>query len=109
MQRMCNATCGVIQPRGSCTFTQRERKRKEYDTIFNFLEYGKYPGGCTKNHKRALRQKGKNYAVDGGLMYRKSQRKGGSEVQLRPISRGVKEKRILHTCHSSKEGKLLYV
>ena len=78
MQRMCNATCGVIQPRGSCTFTQRERKRKEYDTIFNFLEYGKYPGGCTKNHKRALRQKGKNYAVDGGLMYRKSQRKGGA-------------------------------
>ena len=41
---------------------------EDYEQIYQFLS-GRYPAGFSKNQKRALRRKSKNFEVNAGYLY----------------------------------------
>ena len=47
--------------------------REEYDNICNYLVGKIYPGKCTKNDKRRLREKAGSFLVTSGELFHKGQ------------------------------------
>ena len=75
-----------------------------YDFLYDFLRYHRYPNGFTKCDKRALRRKATNYKVESGQLFYYHK----SEQTWKQVPRSSTERiRILEACHSLPEGKLL--
>jgi len=74
---------------------------EDYDEIYKFL-VGSYRPGISKNHKRALRRKCKNFTVKDGYPYHC---KPGANVRKQVPYRREEISRILESCHESLEGR----
>ena len=74
----------------------------EYEEIYQFLQYRKYPADFEKTQKRNLRRKANNnYKVDRGLLYYHHKDK----PEWKQVPRNSKDKeRILASCHANAEG-----
>lgn len=82
-------------------------REDDYENIYQFLQYGKYPEDMDKNQKRNFRRKAKdNYKLDKGILY--YHQRGSSEWKQVPRS-WKDRKRILASCHASAEGKGQFV
>ena len=75
---------------------------EEYEAIYQFLRFGQYPEGFSKNDKRVLRRKSKeNYQVVKDFLFYRPRR--GRE--WKKVPRFQKERvRIIEVCHSLPEG-----
>ena len=85
-----------------------------YDDIYEFLTFHRYPTGFSKNQKRVLRRKSQEYfRVKWGLLFyskvpksRAVGCKGRVDREWRKVPRTVQEQeRIVRACHSSVEGR----
>ena len=81
----------------------------EFNEIYDFLAYRRYPNGFSKNQKRILRRKNAaHFRVRRGMLFYSKMPKsvsGGKKLQWRQVPRTTEEKnRILEACHSSNEG-----
>jgi len=74
---------------------------EDYDEIYQFL-VGSYPPGISKNYKRALRRKCKNFTVKDGYLYHC---KPGTNIRKQVPRRREEISRILESCHASLEGR----
>ena len=83
----------------------------DYNEIYDFLAF--HPTGVSKNQKRVLRRKStEHFRVKRGILsYSKIPKAhaGDKRRHWRQVPRTVEEqKRILHACHSEKEGRDYY-
>ena len=62
---------------------------------------GRYPAGFSKNQKRALRRKCKNFEVKAGYC------KPGTDVWKQVPRTREEVRKILDSCHASVEGKII--
>ena len=79
-----------------------------YDDVYEFLTFHRYPTGFSKNQKRVLRRKSQDhFRVKRGLLFYSTKRRAdGERRQWRQVPRTVAEQeRIIRACHSSVEGK----
>ena len=86
----------------------RDIMELNYDDVYDFLTFHRYPTGFSKNQKRVLRRKSHDhFRVKRGLLFYSTKRGvDGQRREWRQIPRTVAEQeRIIRTCHSSVEGK----
>ena len=82
----------------------------DYDNIYEFLLYHRYPTGFSKNQKRILRRKSQeHFRVKQGLLFysRVPRSKTHGHRDWKQVPRTAQDQeRIIEACHSSLEGKL---
>ena len=70
----------------------------DYNDIFTYLESKEYPNGFSKNQKRVMRRRCKDFQIKRGLLYYTSKADTGGDCRQVPRS-NEEAQRIIKSCH----------
>ena len=86
---------------------------EDYDSVFNYLQTGKYPKAFDKNQRRVLRRKSQeHFKIDSGVLYysnvsSKATATGSSQTSRIAVRSKEEKRRILESCHSDQHGEFV--